>query len=95
VCTKLHQPPPPPRPPRHHHHHAHHHHRQYKWITFKIDDSGKTVIPDRIGGKNSPYEEFVAALPPNECRYGGAGWVGWGLVGWGVGGLEGSLKGVV
>jgi hypothetical protein len=51
----------PPRPP------------QYKWVTFKVDDSGKTVVPDRVGGKNSAYEDFVAALPASDCRYGGAG----------------------
>ncbi len=44
--------------------------QQYKWITFKIDDSGKWVIPDRVGGKASPYDDFLAALPANECRYG-------------------------
>ncbi|GBF98059.1 hypothetical protein Rsub_10287 [Raphidocelis subcapitata] len=43
----------------------------FKWITFRVDDSGKTVVPDRLGGKASPYSEFVAALPPSDCRYGG------------------------
>lgn len=42
----------------------------YKWMTYKIDDSGKTVVPDRVGGKSSQYEEFVSMLPSNECRYG-------------------------
>ncbi|KAI8470585.1 MAG: actin-depolymerizing factor AdfA [Monoraphidium minutum] len=41
----------------------------YKWMTFKVDDSGKTVVPDKVAAKGSTYEEFVAALPPNECRY--------------------------
>ncbi|KIY97358.1 Actin-depolymerizing factor 6 [Monoraphidium neglectum] len=42
----------------------------FKWMTFKVDDSGKTVIPDRVGGKGSSYEDFVATLPEHECRYG-------------------------
>lgn len=42
----------------------------YKWITFKVDDSGKMVIPEKVGAKTSNYQEFVAALPSNECRYG-------------------------
>jgi len=36
-----------------------------------VDDSGKRVIPDAVGGKTSPYEEFLEALPERECRYGG------------------------
>jgi hypothetical protein len=52
-------PPPTPAPP------------QFKWITFKINDSGKLVVPDAAGGKGSTYPEFIATLPPNQCRYGG------------------------
>lgn len=40
-------------------------------MTFRVDDSGKSVIPEKLGGKASVYEDFVAALPPHECRYGG------------------------
>jgi cofilin len=44
--------------------------KQYKWVTFRIDDSGKTVIPDLLGGKTATYDDFVASLAPNDCRYG-------------------------
>ncbi|GBF94587.1 actin-depolymerizing factor-like [Raphidocelis subcapitata] len=42
----------------------------FKWIVFRVDDSGKTVVPERMGGRGSAYDEFVASLPPRECRYG-------------------------
>ena len=44
---------------------------KYNWITFRVDDSGRAVVPDRVGGKGATYADFVAALPPGECRYGG------------------------
>ena len=50
-----------------------HHPPQYKWVTFRVDDSGKTVVPDRLGGKASAYSDFIAALPGSDCRYGGEG----------------------
>ncbi|KAI8470344.1 MAG: hypothetical protein J3K34DRAFT_521469 [Monoraphidium minutum] len=42
----------------------------FKWITFKVDSSGKTVVPDSYGSKDSSYADFVGHLPPEECRYG-------------------------
>ena len=44
---------------------------QYKWATFRIDDSGTQVIVDALGAKNSAYADFVAVLPEHQCRYGG------------------------
>lgn len=31
------------------------------------------VVPDKIGYKNSSYNDFVCALPDNQCRYAGMG----------------------
>jgi len=41
----------------------------YKWMTFKVDDSGRYVVPDRLGNKNATFQEFVACLPDGQCRY--------------------------
>jgi hypothetical protein len=29
------------------------------------------VVPDKIGDKGSSYNDFICALPDNQCRYGG------------------------
>jgi hypothetical protein len=29
------------------------------------------VVPDKIGDKNSSYNDFICALPDNQCRYAG------------------------
>jgi cofilin len=42
---------------------------QYKWLIFKVDRSGTKVVPDKIGGQGSSYNDFICALPDNECRY--------------------------
>lgn len=30
------------------------------------------VVPDKIGDKASSYNDFICALPDNQCRYAGA-----------------------
>jgi hypothetical protein len=29
------------------------------------------VVPDKIGGQSSSYNDFVCSLPDNQCRYAG------------------------
>eukprot|EP00878_Enallax_costatus_P019395 GHUV01020464.1.p1 GENE.GHUV01020464.1~~GHUV01020464.1.p1 ORF type:complete len:274 (+),score=72.67 GHUV01020464.1:245-1066(+) len=43
--------------------------KAYKWLVFKVDDSGRTVVPDMIGGPASSYNEFITALPETQPRY--------------------------
>lgn len=33
------------------------------------------VVPDKIGDKKSSYNDFICALPDNQCRYAGVSWV--------------------
>lgn len=42
----------------------------YQWATWQIDDSGSTVVISAVGAKGSRYEDFLGALPENDCRYG-------------------------
>lgn len=42
----------------------------YKWVIYRIDASGHQVVIEFLGIKDSSYEDFVAALPETECRYG-------------------------
>lgn len=39
---------------------------------WKIDAAGKNVVIAAVGVKGSTFEQFLANLPPNDCRYGGA-----------------------
>lgn len=43
---------------------------QYKWALWQIDDGGTTVIISAVGAKDATYQDFLAALPENDCRYG-------------------------
>ena len=42
----------------------------FRWITYKIDDGGHEVVVEAFGTSSSTYGEFVASLPPTQCRYG-------------------------
>jgi len=42
----------------------------YKWALWKVDDKGTTVIIDQVGESGSNFQEFLAALPEDDCRYG-------------------------
>ena len=42
----------------------------HKWAHWKVDDEGKTVVIAAVGGPQSTYSEFLAALPQDDCRYG-------------------------
>eukprot|EP00775_Hariotina_reticulata_P006288 gene6288-6524_t len=41
----------------------------YKWLIFKVDGSGRMVVPEKVGGQTSTYNELVCSLPDGQCRY--------------------------
>lgn len=41
--------------------------RKYKFITYKIE--GDSVVVETEGAPAATYDDFVAALPENDCRY--------------------------
>lgn len=43
----------------------------YRWALWQIDDSGTCVVISDVGDPASTFDDFVAALPENDCRYGG------------------------
>lgn len=36
---------------------------------FKIDENIQQVTVERVGGHDETYNNFLAAIPANECRY--------------------------
>jgi cofilin len=42
----------------------------HRFYIYKIAESGTEIVIDTFGARSSTYDDFVAALPPNECRYG-------------------------
>lgn len=42
----------------------------YQWALWRIDDAGTSVVIAGVGEPGSSYDDFVAALPDNDCRYG-------------------------
>jgi hypothetical protein len=44
---------------------------QYKWALWQVDDSGTAVTIAAVGDKAGTWDDFLAALPDSDCRYGG------------------------
>jgi cofilin len=44
--------------------------KAFRFIVFKLDEKAKQITVEKLGGPGASYEEFVASLPENECRYG-------------------------
>ncbi|KAK8685047.1 hypothetical protein V6N13_041058 [Hibiscus sabdariffa] len=43
--------------------------RNYRYIIFRIEDASQQVVVDKLGEPNDKYEDLIASLPANECRY--------------------------
>lgn len=42
----------------------------YKWALWKLDAKGTSVVISDVGEPGSTFQDFLAALPENDCRYG-------------------------
>lgn len=38
-------------------------------MVFKIDEKKKEVVVEKTGGPAESYDDFLASLPENDCRY--------------------------
>ena len=43
--------------------------RAHRFVVYKMDDAVQRVVVDKVGGPGEGYEELVAALPTDDCRY--------------------------
>ncbi|GAA0154846.1 non-motor actin binding protein [Lithospermum erythrorhizon] len=43
--------------------------RSFRFIVFKIEEEQNQVIVEKLGEPTESYEDFVACLPADECRY--------------------------
>lgn len=43
--------------------------KEHRYIVFKIDEKSKQVLVDKAGGAGESYDDFMASLPQNDCRY--------------------------
>ncbi|GLT74493.1 hypothetical protein SLA2020_462860 [Shorea laevis] len=41
----------------------------YRYVIFKIDEKKKEVVVEKTGGPAESYDDFMAVLPENDCRY--------------------------
>uniref|UniRef100_A0A804R916 ADF-H domain-containing protein n=1 Tax=Zea mays TaxID=4577 RepID=A0A804R916_MAIZE len=41
----------------------------HRFVVYRIDERSRAVLVDRVGGPGEGYEELVAALPGDDCRY--------------------------
>ncbi|KNA21242.1 hypothetical protein SOVF_045180 [Spinacia oleracea] len=43
--------------------------KDHRYVVFKIDEKKKEVVVDKTGTPSESYDDFLAALPENDCRY--------------------------
>lgn len=43
--------------------------KMHRYVVFKIDEKRKEVIVEKTGAATESYDNFVASLPENDCRY--------------------------
>ncbi|KAI0501395.1 actin-depolymerizing factor 11 [Dendrobium catenatum] len=43
--------------------------KTHRYVIFKIDEKRKEVIVEKTGGAAESYDDFLACLPENDCRY--------------------------
>ena len=44
--------------------------KAHRYIVFKIDEKAQQITVEKCGGPEATYEDFAAALPESDCRYG-------------------------
>lgn len=44
--------------------------RAFRFLTFQIDAEGQKVVCVDQGAREKTYDDFVASLPADDCRYG-------------------------
>jgi cofilin len=42
---------------------------KYRWVIWKINDDSTDVIIEQVGDPASCYQDFLEALPEDDCRY--------------------------
>nr|7SOG_A Chain A, Actophorin [Acanthamoeba castellanii]7SOG_B Chain B, Actophorin [Acanthamoeba castellanii] len=43
--------------------------KKHRYVIFKLNDDNTEVVVEKVGGPNATYEDFLAQLPENDCRY--------------------------
>ncbi|CAL9235079.1 Actin-depolymerizing factor homology domain [Arabidopsis suecica] len=43
--------------------------KTHRYVVFKIDESKKQVVVEKTGNPAESYDDFLASLPENDCRY--------------------------
>lgn len=43
--------------------------KSHRYVIFKIDEKKREVAVEKTGGPAESYDDFLAALPENDCRY--------------------------
>ncbi|XP_010557113.1 PREDICTED: actin-depolymerizing factor isoform X1 [Tarenaya hassleriana] len=41
----------------------------HRYVVFKIDENKKEVVVEKTGSPAENYDDFLASLPENDCRY--------------------------
>lgn len=41
----------------------------HRYVIFMIDEKTKEVVVEKTGGPGESYDDFMASLPDDDCRY--------------------------
>ncbi|CAL9753910.1 unnamed protein product [Musa acuminata subsp. burmannicoides] len=43
--------------------------KTYRYVVFSIDEKQNQVVVEKTGAATESYDDFLASLPENDCRY--------------------------
>jgi len=43
--------------------------KAFRYVIFKIEEKQKQVVVEKTGATTESYDDFLASLPENDCRY--------------------------
>ncbi|VAI22682.1 unnamed protein product [Triticum turgidum subsp. durum] len=43
--------------------------KAFRYVIFKIEEKQKQVVVEKTGATTESYDDFLACLPENDCRY--------------------------
>ncbi|CAA6662466.1 unnamed protein product [Spirodela intermedia] len=53
----------------HEHFHATEEEKVHRYVIFMIDEKTKEVVVEKTGDPGESYDDFIASLPDDDCRY--------------------------
>ena len=43
--------------------------KKYRYVTYRLNDDNRSIVVEKKEDKDAKYDDFVAGLPDDDCRY--------------------------